>query len=171
MSERRAIVGRVSGLYGVKGWVKIYSFTQPPNDIFRYRPWYLCLATEGDGKARSYKVAEDRSHGKGLIALFDGIDDRNAAEGLVGADILVDRDQFEDTQKDEYYWTDLVGMRVVTTDDRQLGIVDSLLETGANDVLILEGDRRRLVPFLMGSVIQKVDLDSGIIVADWDPDF
>ena len=103
--------------------------------------------------------------------LLDGIDDRNAAEGLVGADILVDRDQFEGTQKDEYYWADLVGMRVVTTDDRQLGIVDSLFETGANDVLVLGGDRRRLVPFLMGSVIQKVDLDSGIIVADWDPDF
>jgi 16S rRNA processing protein RimM len=171
LSERRVIVGRVSGLYGVKGWIKIYSFTRPSDRIFRYRPWYLHSTDKGGIQARQYEIAEDRHHGKGLIALLGGVDDRDSAEKLVGAEIFVDRDQFGGTQKDEYYWADLLGTRVVTTDDQDLGVVESLLETGANDVLVVQGDRRRLVPFLLGSVIQTVDLDSGIIVADWDPDF
>lgn len=171
MSEKCVIVGRVSGLYGVKGWVKIYSFTRPSDRVFGYRPWYLRLTDQDTGQTQRYELAGDRTHGKGLIALFSGIDDRDAAEKLVGAEIFVDRDQFEGTEKDEYYWTDLVGSKVVTTDDRELGIVESLIETGANDVLVVEGDKRRLVPFLLDSVIRKVDLDSGIIVADWDPDF
>ena len=106
-----------------------------------------------------------------MIALLGGVDDRDSAEKLVGAEIFVDRDQFGDVERDEYYWADLVGTRVVTADDQDLGVVESLFETGANDVLVVQGDRRRLVPFLLGSVIQTVDLDSGIIVADWDPDF
>jgi len=89
----------------------------------------------------------------------------------VGAEILVDRDQFGGVERDEYYWADLVGTRVVTTNDQELGVVESLLETGANDVLVVQGDRRRLIPFLIGSVIQMVDLDSGNIIVDWDPDF
>ena len=106
-----------------------------------------------------------------MIALLGGVDDRDSAEKLVGAEILVDRDQFGDVERDEYYWADLVGTRVVTADDQDLGVVESLFETGANDVLVVQGDRRRLVPFLLGSVIQAVDLESGIIIADWDPDF
>jgi 16S rRNA processing protein RimM len=126
---------------------------------------------QGSNKPRKYEIAEDRHHGKGLIALLGGVDDRDSAEKLVGAEILVDRDQFGDVERDEYYWADLVGTRVVTADDQDLGVVESLFETGANDVLVVQGDRRRLVPFLLGSVIQAVDLESGIIIADWDPDF
>jgi 16S rRNA processing protein RimM len=171
LSERRVTVGRVSGLYGVKGWIKIYSFTRPPEGIFGYRPWYLRSTDQDNCQTQRYEIAEGRPHGKGLIALLGGVNDRDSAEELVGTEILVDREQFDGVEKDEYYWADLVGMRVVTTDERDLGVVKSLLDTGANDVLIVEGDRRRLVPFLVGSVIRKVDLDGGIIVAEWDPDF
>lgn len=171
LSERRVIVGRVSGLYGVKGWIKIYSFTRPTDRIFRYRPWYLRSTDQSSVPPRPYEIAEDRLHGKGLIALLGGVDNRDSAEQLVGAEILVDRDQFGGVERDEYYWADLVGTRVVTTNDQELGVVESLFETGANDVLVVQGDRRRLVPFLIGSVIQMVDLDSGKIIVDWDPDF
>lgn len=86
-------------------------------------------------------------------------------------EILVSRNDFAEAGAGEYYWTDLVGLRVRTAEDREFGVVESVMETGANDVLVLKGDRRRLVPFLIGSVIQKVDLAAGTIVVDWDPDF
>ena len=90
---------------------------------------------------------------------------------MVGAEILVEREQFAGAEQGEYYWADLVGLEVRTADDRALGVVDSLLETGANDVLVVEGDRRYLVPFLMGSVIKEVDLEKRNITVDWDPDY
>jgi 16S rRNA processing protein RimM len=171
LSDERIIVGRVSGLYGVKGWVKVYSFTSPSAGIFAYRPWYLRIADQKRSQSRLYEIAEHRVHGKGLIARLDGVVDRDSAEELVGAEILVDRNQFKRAESDEYYWADLVGLKTMTTDDRELGTVVGLLETGANDVLVVSGDRRRLIPFLIGTVIQKVDLESRVIIADWDPDF
>jgi len=171
LGDTHVIVGRISGVYGVKGWVRIYSFTRPTDGIFRYRPWYLRQENQDGDENKAYEIAENRRHGKGLIALLGGIDDRDAAEKLVGADILVDRDLFVDIDQGEYYWTDLIGMRVVTPDGLELGVVESLLETGANDVLVLESDKRRLVPFLVGSVIREVDTEGRKIVADWDPDF
>ena len=171
MDERCVIVGQISGLYGVKGWVKVFSDTRPQENIFRYSPWYLRRTDQDQDNVGKYEVAEDRVHGKGLIARFGGIDDRDAAAKLVGAEILVAREQFAGTKKDEYYWADLVGLQVRTADERVLGTVKSLMETGANDVLVIDGDRRRLVPFVLGPVVKEVDLDTGTIVVDWDPDF
>lgn len=116
-------------------------------------------------------VSDSRRQGKGLIARFSGIEDRDTAAGLVGADIFVERRQFTGTQPGEHYWADLVGLPVETADGRMLGEVDSLLATGANDVLVIDGEKRRLVPFIAGQVIKAVDLDTGKIVVDWDPDF
>ena len=166
-TSRSIVVGRVAGLYGVKGWIKVYSFTQPRQNILKYSPWFLC----GAGSRRAAAVAESRVHGKALIARLEGVTDRDAAAELVGTDILVDRDQLGDTEEGEFYWTDLVGLRVVTEDGREIGVVDHLLETGANDVLVVAGDRRRLVPFVMDQVIRQVDLENGTIIVAWDPDY
>lgn len=179
MDERRVVVGAISGIYGLKGWVKVHSFTSPPENILAYRPWVLTRTGRngplgdhgGDESASTFDVREGRIHGRGLVARFDGVEDRDAAAEWVGAEIRVDRQHFANAEEGEYYWADLVGLKVVTIDGRELGVVDSLLETGANDVLVVVGDRRSLVPFLIGPVVKKVDQASRHITVDWDPDY
>ena len=167
MSEQYVSVGRVSGLYGVKGWVKVFSYTQPRENIVSYQPWLL----QRNSQTVRYEVDAGGAHGKGVIAHLAGIDDRDAAAALIGADILVQRDQFGDTGENEYFWADLVGLKVQTMTGEALGVVDSLLETGAHDVLVIQGERRHLVPFVMDEVVKEVDLSTRRIVVDWDPEF
>ncbi len=170
MNEPPVIVGHISGLFGVNGWVKVFSFTEPRKNILSYLPWRLHLGNAG-GNGVEYKVVEGRVHGKGLVARLDGVDDRDAAAQLVGAEIRVGREMFDAPDRDQYYWADLVGMQVQTVDGQALGTVDRVLATGANDVLIVEGERRRLVPFLVEEVVKRVDLGARTIVVEWDPEF
>lgn len=167
MDEKLVVVGRVAGLYGVRGWVKVISYTEPRRNILDYGPWFL----ERDGVVEQVEPADGREQGKGLIAQVTGFEDRDAAAGLIGADILVNRELFAQTGTNEYYWSDLVGLRAVTIDGVFLGVVDSLLETGANDVLIVIGDRRRLIPFAVEDIVRGVDLEAKTITVDWDPDY
>ena len=167
MDERYVIVGRISGIHGVKGWIKVHSFTEPRENIVTYDPWRLHLANE----TRKFSVAAGRASGKTIIAQLCGVEDRDSAAGLIGAEILVEREKFSAAKKGEYYWTDLIGLQVQTVNGQDLGVVDHLIETGANDVLVIDGDRRRLVPFLMDIVIKAVDLDDRKIVVEWDPEF
>lgn len=151
----------------MKGWVKVYSYTQPRERVVQYQPWLL----ERDGTSQAYRVDAGGAHGKGVVAHFVGTDDRDAAAALVGAEIRVRREQFATTAANEFYWADLVGLDVETTAGVALGSVDTLIETGANDVLVLDGERRRLLPFVMEKVVKKVDLAANKIVVDWDPEF
>lgn len=159
-------LGRVSGLFGVKGWMKIYSHTQPRENILSYPVWHLLL----DGETRAYELKDGKAQGKGVIAQLEGIDDRDQAASLVKAEILIPREELPSTEEDEFYWTDLQGLDVVTVDDIKLGVVDYLFETGANDVIVVKGDKQRLIPFIKDVVI-AVDLESRVITVDWDPDF
>ena len=161
------VVGQVVGIYGIKGWVKLRSFTAPPENLLQYRPWHL---VKGE-MAAEHAAIEARVHGKGLIAKLAGVDDRDAAAAWVGAEIFVERRALGPPETGRFFWADLLGLRVETADGRLLGQVDSLLETGANDVLVVQGDKRRLIPFVMDDVISRVDLPAGLIVADWDPEF
>ena len=165
--SRRVVLGRVVGLYGVRGWVKVYSHTDPPESILGYSPWHLQL----DNEWRMVNVLDARRQGKGLTALLEGWDDRDAARRLLGANIAVARSQLPDLAPDDYYWADLIGLRVVTRAGVELGRVESLMETGSNDVLVVKDDREHLIPFLLGDVILEVDLPGGLIRVDWDPDF
>lgn len=159
-------LGHVSGLHGVRGWIKVFSYTDPQPAILDYAPWTLSK----DGQCARFPVGQVRQHGNRLIAKLVGLDDRDQAACWVGAEILVDRDRLPPTADDEYYWADLIGLAVVTTDGRELGRVERLMETGANDVLVVSGERERLIPWLPGRVIAAVDLDNGQIRVDWDPD-
>jgi 16S rRNA processing protein RimM len=161
----RIVLGRVSGLYGVKGWVKVYSETDPREGILRYSPWLL----GPEGAVR--RVAEGKLHGKGLIARLDGCEDRDQAAVLIGQEIAIRRDQLPPPRPDEFYWIDLEGLAVVTSTDVELGRVSHLFSTGANDVLVVEGERERLIPFVWGDVILDVDFDQRLIRVDWDPEF
>ncbi|MDT8387388.1 MAG: ribosome maturation factor RimM [Thiogranum sp.] len=159
----------MSGVYGVRGWVKIFSYTEPRQNIIHYKPWYLKKDRDADWVP--VQLAEGREHGKGVVARLQNCEDRDQAYDLMGSEIAIRRDQLPATGPGEYYWAELQGLRVVTVEGEALGIVDHLLSTGANDVLVVKGERERLIPFLMGSVIIEVDLERGEIKIDWDKDF
>jgi 16S rRNA processing protein RimM len=116
-------------------------------------------------------LIEGRVHGKGIVALLEGCNDRDQAYALIGTDVGIRRDQLPATEDGEFYWADLVGMRVETTAGTMLGHVDHLFETGANDVMVVRGDRERLIPYHWGQVIREVDLEGRLIVVDWESDF
>jgi len=161
------ILGHVSGLFGVRGWVKIHSDTSPREGILGYKLWYLKKA----GGWESTKLLAGRVQGKGVVAHLSGCDDRDQAVELVGADIAVRREQLPKLEPGEYYWSDLEGLRVENIEGVDLGVVSHLFETGANDVLVVKGDRERLIPYTPGEAIREVDLKAGRILVDWDADF
>jgi 16S rRNA processing protein RimM len=161
-------VGQVSGVFGVKGWVKVYSFTDPRENILQYSPWIL----QKNSQIQEVKLLGGRRQGSLVVAELQGISDRDLAAELMGADILIRKQQLPKAMDGEYYWADLIGLEVHNQEGCKLGKVDHLLETGANDVLVVvDGDVERLIPFLQQSTILKIDLDDGLIIVDWDPDF
>lgn len=160
--------GQISGVFGVKGWVKVFSYTQPRENILSYSPWFL----RKNEKFQEVKLIKGQRHGNAVVAELDGIVDRDLAMGLVGAEILISRHQLPKPKSGEYYWADLIGMTVNTVDGVYLGSVNHLLETGANDVLVvLDGERERLIPFLQQHTVLQIDMEQSLIVVDWDPDF
>lgn len=165
--QNQIVIGRISGLYGVKGWVRLFSYTDPKENIVKYGVWHV----RQQGASRQMVVAEGRLHGKGVIARLEGVEDRDQAAAFVGAEISVDRSALAPCEAGEYYWADLIGLRVVTVAGQELGRVVRLMETGANDVLVIGGAKEHLVPFALDRVVKKVDLANGTIEVDWDPDY
>ena len=166
---RRVLIGRIVGLYGVQGWLKIESWAEPRMRIFDYQPWLLSAVP---GVETQFAGAKGRPQGKGIVAQLPGVDDREQAAALIGSDIHVDRAQLPAPAEGEYYWVDLEGLEVVTTEGVVLGRVTHLFATGANDVVVIrDGERERLVPYVMGSYVRSVDLSAGRMVVDWDPEF
>ena len=165
--EQPVLLGRVSGLFGVQGWVKVFSFTRPREAILDYDRWFLSQ----DGKWEPAKVAEGKQHSKTVIVRLDGIHDRDQAAALIGKDIAISRDDLPKTEVGSYYWADLEGMQVLHRDGTELGEVAYLMETGANDVLVVkQGRRERLIPYTRNA-IRGVDLARHEICVDWDKEF
>lgn len=160
-------MGRITGAYGVRGWVRVASDTQPSTRILDYSPWRLRLGNEW----LSYQVLEGRPQGRGLVVRLKGVDDRDAAAHLTGAQIAVRRSALPDLDPGDYYWADLEGAEVVARDGRALGRVDHVMATGGNDVLVVVGERERLIPFIENQVVLQVDLEARRITVDWDPEF
>jgi 16S rRNA processing protein RimM len=161
------IMGRIAGPYGVKGWLRVVSYTELPDRLIEYTPWYL---KQGEAWVPTRVIGAKR-HTRGLLVHLPGCEDRVRAAELSGMAIGIYRWQLPATAADEYYWDDLIGLSVMTLDGLPLGTVDHLIETGSNDVLVVRGERERLIPFIQGSVIARVDLDGRVIRVDWDPDF
>lgn len=160
------VLGRISGFFGVRGWVKVFSYTEPREAVLNYKYWLL----SDNGGWQAAEVAEGKRHGKAVIARIDGIDDRDQAAKLIGRDIGVPRDELPETDDGQYYWSDLEGLRVVTKNGTELGEVEYLLETGANDVMVIKGEQEYLVPFVIDDIVLDVDLAAGVITVDWDWD-
>jgi len=164
----RIIVGKITGVYGVKGWVKVYSYTEPREGIALYTPWYLKQG-KADKQWHSIELEQAKRHAKTVIAKFSGCDDRDQAMLLTGAEVGINPDQLEALAEQEYYWRDLMGLRVIDQQGSELGRVINLLETGANDVLVLQDKqgREHLIPWTLDHAILKVDLAEGSILVDW----
>jgi len=168
------VVGKLGAPYGIKGRVKVHSFTDDPQGIFDFSPWLIGQ----QGKWQSLEVVDWRRHNKGFIAKFAQVNDRDQAMAYTNVEISVDSAQLPELPQGEFYWRDLIGMSVVTDKGYNLGIVDDLMETGSNDVLVVKanskdafGQAERLIPFLTDSVIQEVKYDAKEITVDWDPSF
>lgn len=167
-ASRAIVVGKIHGAFGVRGELRLESFTDPPEALFGYQPWTLRDAL---GREREIAGARGRPGGKGLVARIPGVEDREAADALRGAELRVPRSALPPPAPGEYYWVDLEGLRVVGTDGSDFGRVSHLFSTGANDVLVAVGERERLIPFLVPDYVVSVDFDAGVVTVDWDPDF
>lgn len=167
------IVGRFTSPYGIKGWLKLLSHTEPMDNIAEYEPVWV-----QDGNAwKPLELEKVQFHGKGLVAKIAGCDDRTQAEQYIGRDIAVKPHQLPQLPVGEYYWSQLEGLSVFNKDDVYFGKVDHLIETGANDVLVVKpvsgsvDDRERLIPYVPVHHVLGVDLKFGRIDVDWDVDF
>lgn len=161
------VLGRINGLFGVRGWVKVFSHTEPRDNILKYNP----LLVFYQGRWQQIKQLNGRPQGKGIVLQLDGFDDRDQAATLIGSDIAIRHEQLPQLGGDEYYWTDLVGCKVMTVEGIELGELKSLFETGSNDVMVVKGEGERLIPFLQPDVVKRVDLSERLIEVDWDPEF
>ncbi len=161
-------LGYINGVYGIKGWVKVFSDTRPRDNIFSYIPWWI---ETGQGW-REFKVETARQQGKGLIAKFTGLDNRDEALLLTNCKIGIKPEQLPEADENEYYWSDLIGLEVVNPEGYRFGKVSELLETGGHDVLSVTGKKGPLlIPFVPGVYILKVDLSAGKIEVDWEQDY
>jgi len=161
-------LGVINGVYGIKGWVKVYSNTDPIENILKYKTWRL--------KQKNQNVivtlADGRKHGKGVVAKFEGYDDRNQAETLLKAEINILADELPPLLEGEYYWRELVGLNVINMDGMSYGTIDHMMPTVANDVIVAKnGDIERLIPFVQGVYVMKIDLKENLIQVDWPEDF
>ena len=166
------VMGRISGLYGVQGWVKVFSYTEPRTGILDYSPLYLA----SHGEWRPADVAAGRQQGKGVVLKLNAVDDRDAAQTLIGRDLAVRREQLPALPAGEFYWSDLEGLTVINKEGVRLGRIDHLFATGANDVMVVkteagQGGREHLIPFVQDVYVLAVDLQQATVTVDWDPEF
>lgn len=159
-------VGHVLGAQGIKGWIRVFSKTSPRENIVSYSPW---LVEQGD-ELRAMKVS-GRLQGRNVVAKLEGIDDRSRAETLIGCRLYIDPQQLPGLKDGEYYWSDLIGLEVETLAAEPLGVVAEMLETGADDVMVVKGERERLIPFVLDEIVTEIDLDKRRMVVDWLPEY
>lgn len=159
------IVGKFGATYGVHGWIKIHAYTEFGEDILTYQPWYI---QRTPNTWAPIAIEDGRLHGNGIIVKPNNINSPEEARLLTGFNIAITRDQLPPLKKNEYYWSDLIGLSVINQRGELLGKVIYLMETGSNDVLVIKGEKEHGIPFLMGSVVKSVDLDKQEIHVDWE---
>lgn len=172
MDEHRVTLARVAGVYGVRGWIRVVSFTRPEANILDYTNWWIAK-----GEGFESKLIEGRVHGRGLVAQISDqhgqpIADRNVAESLIGCEIQVHRSELPAIEPGEYYWADLIGLQVQSLQGAALGVVTEVFSNGAQDVLVMkDADVERMIPFVQDAIIKSVDMVQRRIIADWQPEF
>ena len=191
----KIILGRITGVYGVKGWLKIFSYTDPMESILDYSPWYIRAENRKRAPWTEVKLEAGKRHAKTVVVKLENCNDRDLAMTYIGSEVAIEQEQLEPLKgKNEYYWRDLFGLRVVNQQGIELGVVKTLMETGVNDVLVVVSEKdmaekemaeketankegteaeykERLIPWTMDNAIIAVDLEHGVITVVWDPDF
>lgn len=183
-TSEKVILGRFTGVYGVKGWLKVFSYTDPMESIIDYSPWYIRAEnhrkSSNNAPWTEVKLEAGKRHAKTVVVKLEHCNDRDEAMAYIGSEIAIEQDQLEALKgKNEYYWRDLIGLRVINQQDVELGTVKTLMETGVNDVLVVVSEeegadveiKERLIPWTMDNAIIAVDLKQGVIRVDWDPEF
>ncbi|MCL1051538.1 ribosome maturation factor RimM [Shewanella abyssi] len=172
--QEPVVLGKLGSSHGIKGWLKITTYTDSVEGIFDYSPWLL----KEQGEWREVKVLQWRMQGKAVVACLEGVETRDQAQALTNCEIAVTAEQMNVLPEDEFYWRDLIGCEVVNTKGYNMGNVQEIVETGSNDVLLVKanakdgfGKAERMIPFVTEQFIIKVDLTAKQILVDWDPDF
>ena len=175
MPDDYILLGEISGVSGLKGWVKVFSHTSPRLQITEYKQWFL--QKKGSDQWQSVKLKGGKAQGKNIIASIEGVQYRDQAEALIGSKIAVSSDQLEKLSEGEYYWKDLIGLDVENTEGDKLGKIDWLFNTGSNDVITVKGKdadgekKEHLIPYIMDDYVISVSLSDSLMVVNWDPDF
>ncbi len=172
-------LGKVVGFFGVRGWIKVHSDTEPRENIVAFKQWWLGDERRRESQRVVVDVTNGKRSGKNVVAKLDGIDSREQAEKMLGKEIAVPRSLLPTLGNEEYYWTDLIGCEVVDLNHKLIGPVKRLFETGANDVMVVSDARTDsaapgaevLIPWIRPSVITQIDLQERRIIVDWDPEF
>lgn len=159
-------MGRILAPYGVRGWIKVRPQTESTDGLLGYRTWWLGK----QGEWNSYQLLEGRVHGTDVVARLEGVADRDRAAQLRGCEVAVPRSELPPAPEGEYYWADLIGLEVVNREGVRLGQVAEVFATGANDVLVVRGERERLIPFVE-AVVVDVDLAGALLTLDWGADY
>ena len=166
-ANRFVIVGRMGSTYGVKGWIKIHSYTDPVESLLDYRPWYI----NRTGQWQEISMTEGKVHGRGIIAHMEGVDVKEDAKYFAGVEVAVHRDQLPPLETGEFYLDDLPGLNVITIQGNLLGEVQQVLETGASEVLVINGQKQHMVPLVLDRYVKKIDFKQKLVTVDWDPEF
>lgn len=174
IENEKMVVGKLGATYGIRGWLKVFSFTDNAESIFDYAPWFL----NQNGTLVEYKVESWKRHNQGYVCKLEGVDVREVAQTYTNFEILIDPTSLPELSEEEFYWRELFGMQVYTMQGYHLGEVTDMMETGSNDVLVVKanlkdafGKKERLIPYLEEQVIKHVDRNAQRIEVDWDPGF
>ena len=170
--DNRVTLGKIGAPHGVRGWVKVFSSTYPVDDILNFECWQV----QRQGEWQELQVEQIKPLGKGFVAQIRDsggriIDDRDVAATWCKTEIAVWRSEMPVLEEDEVYWVDLIGLAVETVEGVALGKIHQMMETGANDVLVVRGERERLIPFVRDIYVKEVNLECGLVRVDWDPEF
>ena len=164
-------VGRLGAAHGVRGWLRVQSFTDPPQRLFEWRSWHLqVLGRDGNGATREVRVLETRPQGNGWIARLEGVEERDAASRLTGQMVLVEREELPPAEGREHYRDDLIGFEAKNLEGAVLGAVDHFVDTPGNAVMVIKGAREHWVP-VTGQHLRSIDKDARTVLVDWPEDF
>ena len=165
-NKKKLLAGKINGFFGLQGWVKVFSYTNPRTNILNYSPWSIKV----DGNFQSIDITSGREQSKTIVAHIKGIDNREDSQKFIGQDIYIYKEQLPELTQGEYYWHELIGFDVINKDEERLGTVDYFVETGANDVLVVKGKKEYWIPYIEPFLV-SIDSKNNKILVDWDKDF
>ncbi len=167
-TQKYVVIGKFGKTHGLQGWIRVYPFTETVEAMLSYKPWYIAVKEERE----ELKIDGVHPHGRAIIVHIEAVNDVDAVRYYTDKEIFVLHDQLPKLDNDEYYWSDLKGLTVVNREGVELGVIDHLMETGSNDVLVVLGKKKQhVIPFLREKFVLEIDFDKNIMIVDWDPEF